>query len=294
MRSLYFTAAESGMTRAQLRHGEAIGRWRRVDRALYRFGADPVTDLDKAMALVVATEGAASGTVAGVLHGLDAVDLTRPDATVPPESSHKRVGVRRRELIGDVVEIGGIPCAGGLQTLIDLAAELDDLRWEQALESALRKKLTTITEIELWLPELGRRRTPGVARINRVLALRPKGAPPTGSILETLFVQLVRAAGLPEPLRQVRIFNEHGDFVADVDFAWPELGLFIELDGQHHADQPVYDARRETNVIAATGWLVGRFTRTEVVRHPKATARQLARLLEQASRRPNSVDRSGC
>lgn len=292
MRSLYFTAAESGMTRAQLRHGEATGRWRRVDRALYRFGADPVTDLDRAVALIVATDGAASGTVAGVMHGLDAVGLSRPDVTLAPESSHKRAGVRRRDLIGEVVEIGGIPCAGGLQTLVDLAAELDDLRWEQALESALRKKLTTIAELQRWLPELGRRRTPGVARINRVLALRPEGAPPTGSILETMFVQLVRAAGLPEPLRQVRIFNEHGDFVADVDFAWPELGLFIELDGQHHAGQPVYDARRETNVIAATGWLVGRFTWDEVVRYTNSTARQLDKLLTRARQRA-FVDPSG-
>jgi very-short-patch-repair endonuclease len=292
VRSLYFTAAESGMTRAQLRHGEATGRWRRVDRLVYRFGSDAVTVFDHAMALVLATGGAASGTVAGAVHGLDAVDLSRPDATLPPASSHKRAGVRRRQLIGEVVEIGGIPCAGGLQTLVDLAAELDDLRWEQALESALRKTLVTIAELELWLPELGRRRTPGVARITRVLALRPKGAPPTGSLLETLFVQLVRAAGLPEPLRQVRVLNEHGDFVADVDFAWPELGLFIELDGQHHAGQPVHDARRETNVVAATGWLVGRFTWDEVVRYPNSTARQLAKLLLRARQR-TSVDPSG-
>lgn len=210
------------MTRAQLRHGEATGRWRRVDRALYRFGADPVTDLDKALALVVATDGVASGTVAGVLHGLDAVDLARPEATVPPASSHKRAGVRRRHLIGDVAKIGGVPCAGGLQTVIDLAAELDDLRWEQALESALRKGLTTIAELELWMPELSRQRTPGVARMRRVLALRPKGAPATGSILETLFVQLRRLVpGSTEPLRQVKIRNAGGQVIACVDFARP-------------------------------------------------------------------------
>jgi very-short-patch-repair endonuclease len=190
------------------------------------------------------------------------------------------------------LDSGGIPCAGGLQALIDLAAELDDLRWEQALESALHKGMTTIGELEDWLPELGRRRTPGTARIRRVLALRPKGAPATGSLLETLFVQLARAAGLPDPLRQVRVVNEHGEFVADVDFAWPELGLFIELDGQHHLGQPVHDARRETNVVAATGWLVGRFTWDEIVHYPNSTARQLAKLLERACQRA-FVDPSG-
>lgn len=287
MRSLYFTAAESGLTRAQLRHGEAMGKWRRVTRTTYRFGADPVTLLDECLALVVVSGGAASGDVAGVLHGFDSVERRHPDVTLPIGSTNRHERIRRRELIGEVVEYAGIPCASALQTLVDLAAEVDDDTWEQMLESALRKKLVCIAELEAWLPELGRRRTPGTARIRRVLALRPDGAPPTGSLLETLFVQLRRRVpGSTEPLRQVRVVNEHGEFVADVDFAWPELGIFIELDGQHHEGQPVHDARRETNVIAATGWLVGRFTWDEIVRYPNSTARQLAKLLAQAAARP--------
>lgn len=294
MRSLYFTAAESGMTRAQLRHGEAIGRWRKVDRALYRYGSDPVTTLDRCMALVIATGGVASGAVAGVLHGLDSVVLSGPEVTLPPGASHKRTGVRRRELLGDVVEYGGLPCASALQTLVDLAAGADDDTWEQMLESALRRRLVCLTELEALLDGLGRSRTPGTVRMRRVLELRPDGAPPTGSLLETLFVQLRRLVpGSTEPRRQYEVRTEHGDFVAFVDFAWPELGIFIELDGQHHLGQPVHDARRETNVIAATGWLVGRFTWDEIVRHPQATARQLARLLARAAQRPVSVVPSG-
>ena len=52
-------------------------------------------------------------------------------------------------------------------------------------------------------------------------------------------VQLIRAAGLPTPTRQF-VVRDTGDlFVARVDLAWPELGIFIELDGEHHKDQPV-------------------------------------------------------
>ena len=286
MRSLYFTAAESGMTRAQLRHGESIGRWRRVARGLYRFGSDPVTLFDRCLGLVVMTDGVASGAVSGVLHGLDSVALARPEVTLPPGSTNRHAGVRRRVLIGDVVEYGGIPCAGGLQTLVDLAAEMDDDTWEQALESALRLKLTTIAEIEATLPALGQARTPGTTRIRRALRRRPAGAPPTGSLLETLFVQLVRQrVDVTDPERQVEVRNEWDGFEAFVDFAWPELGLFIELDGQHHPGQPVHDARRETGVVAATGWLVGRFTWDEITRHPVATARRLEALIAQARRR---------
>ena len=79
-----------------------------------------------------------------VLHGLDGV--TEPDDRP----------LRRGSLPDQrVVTIDGIRCADGFQTLVDLAADLDDLRWEQALESALRKRLTSIREIEAAFPELG-------------------------------------------------------------------------------------------------------------------------------------------
>jgi hypothetical protein len=210
-----------------------------------------------------------------MLHGLDSVTLkgnpTREDR--PPWL--------RSSVIGDV------PCADGLTTLLDIAPLLTDRTWEHALESALRKKLTSVAEVDALLPELSRARMPGVSRIRRVLALRPVGAPATGSLLETLMVQLARdIPGLPAPLRQFTVYDAYGEFVAQVDLCWPDLGLFIELDGQHHLDQPVYDARRETAVVAATGWLVGRFTWYEVVHLPHATGRRLAALVEQARRRP--------
>jgi len=100
-------------------------------------------------------------------------------------------------------------------------------------------------------------------------------------------VQLAREIpGLPPPVRQLVVCDKHGEFVARVDLCWPELGLFIELDGQQHPGQPVYDARRETAVVATMGWLVGRFTWYEVVHLRRATARRLAALVEQARRRP--------
>ena len=100
-------------------------------------------------------------------------------------------------------------------------------------------------------------------------------------------VQLVRTVpGLPPPTRQLKVFTADGVFVARVDLSWPELGIFIELDGQQHKGQPVYHAHRETAVVAATGWLCGRFTWREVVYLPKVTARRLAGIADQARRRP--------
>ncbi|HVT76795.1 MAG TPA: hypothetical protein VHD87_07175 [Acidimicrobiales bacterium] len=138
----------------------------------------------------------------------------------------------------DVVEVDGVCVTSATHTLLDLAARLSDATWEQALESALRKQLTSIAAIEAGLPEMSRARTPGVRTIRRVLQRRPTNAPPTESLLETLAIQLFRLEGFPEPQRQVVVTTRHGSFVARVDLAWPELGVFVELDGQHHRGQP--------------------------------------------------------
>lgn len=283
MRRLFTTeeARVRGVTMSALVWGERTGRWRRVVRGVYAEGAEDVSVLDHARAVVLARRGVARGTLAGVLHGLDSVRLDdRPVRRVDPPQ-HR------------IVAVDGVPCADGLQTLVDLAALFDDDQFEQVLEAALRKRLTSVDELERALPGLGRARVPGTARIRRVLARRPPGAPPTESLLETLMVQLCRnVPGLPSPTRQFEVRGEDGLVVARVDLCWPEIGLFLELDGQHHRDQPVHDARRETAVVAITGWLCGRFTWREVVRLPRTTTRRLAGVVEQARRRP-IVDRRG-
>jgi hypothetical protein len=59
-------------------------------------------------------------------------------------------------------------------------------------------------------------------------------------LLETLALQLARTVpGLGEPTRQLVVRGADGAFVARVDLAWPDDSFFLELDGQHHAGQPV-------------------------------------------------------
>jgi very-short-patch-repair endonuclease len=254
-----------------LRWGVRAGSWTRIVRSVYGEGPKPPTALDRERAVVLARRTTARGALAGVLLELDSVRIDgRP--------------TRARQVdVGSVVH--GIPCATALQTLIDLAATLDDDRWEQALESALRKGLVTIEEIEAVLPRLELERLPGTPRICRVLARRPPGAPPTESLLETITVQVARTVpGLERLVRQHEVWHG-GLFVARLDLCEPDLGVFFELDGQHHKDQPVYDASRQTAVVAVTGWLPGRFTWTEMTRTPRSSARRMGGVVEQARRR---------
>ena len=155
MRRLFTTkeATGAGLSPKALRCGEAAGRWRRVRKGVYAEGPEEPTDLDRRVADVLACDGVADGRLAGVLHGLDGVDL---DDRRP----------QRRLLPADrIVSVEGVRCTDGFQTIVDLAADLDDLVWEQALESALRRRLAMVAELELSLARLGRSRIPGTARI---------------------------------------------------------------------------------------------------------------------------------
>ncbi|MEY2418563.1 MAG: hypothetical protein QOG90_1243 [Actinomycetota bacterium] len=290
MRRIFTTAQAlaDGITEDQLRWKVRSGACIDLGRGVYADGGEPATMLDRSIAGAIVSGGAVGGFAAAAMwDGLD-LDLTgieQPWFTVAPRSSNKRDGARRTRLVGAIVDVNGVRVTDGLQTLIDLAAELDDTRWEHALEAALRKKLTTVTAVEAAVPLLGARRAKGAALIRRVLDRRPRGAPPTESLLETYAVQLIRAYGLPEPIRQYRVYTSDGRFVARVDLCWPELGVFLELDGRGHDGQPVHDAARQTAVVAATGWLTVRATWRQVVYNQRATARDLAAVLAQASLR---------
>lgn len=294
MRRMFTTseARAGGSTDAQLRWGAKTGRWVRAGRGVWAEGPESPTRLERALAATVAARGVASGRLAGVLLGLDGVALTGPDFTVRPGASNRRPGARRRALPPErVIQVGDVPCTDGVQTLVDLGAELSDDRWEQALEAALRQGLVSLDELRAALDAARRSRLPGGPRMRRVLSRRPQGAPPTESLLETLMVQLARRVeGLGDPVRQYVVVDAHGLFVARCDLVWPRRGLFIELDGQHHEGQPLYDANRQTAVAAATGWLCGRFTWHEVVHTPAATARRLAALADRGGERRASLE----
>jgi hypothetical protein len=234
-----------------------------VQRGVYAEGPEPPTPLDRERAQVLSADSTARGALAGVLLGLDSVHLDG-------------MPLRKGRVIDDrTTVIGGVRCVSARQALVDLAGHLDDDTWEQALESALRKRLICLASFDD-LPL----NVPGVRRIRRVIARRGD-VPPTESLLETLMVQLIRSVPtLPEPVRQYRVTWSDGSFIARVDLCWPDLGVFIELDGQGHKDQPIYDAHRQTAVVAATGWRVARFTWREVTRAPRMCARRLLAIVE--------------
>ncbi|MEY2471997.1 MAG: hypothetical protein QOK28_1326 [Actinomycetota bacterium] len=244
----------------------------RVIKGVYGAGDERPSELDRVRATALVTGGVLDAVASGHIHGFEGVERWWPRVLVPAGTGGKRAGVRRvKQLPATTVEVGQVQCMTPGDALRRLASVLDDIHWEQALEYCLRTKAVTTSEVSEWQH----------ARVRRVIKARGGLlVPPTESLLETLAVQLIRKdPSIPPPTRQFAIYDDNGNFVARPDLCWPELGIFVELDGEGHKDQPVYDANRQTRICIATGWRPGRFTWTQVHDFPEATLRDIAALV---------------
>ena len=270
----YEQALSVGVTRDMLRRQPR--RWRRLAPAVYEVLAQPGDWRRPVMAAVLSLGPPAvvSHRTAALLLGLDGVRRGVVELSVAHGRACPGWRLHRREPPPvDRTATDGIPHTTPLRTLRDLCSVLDDDHVEMAIESALRLDLASLRQLDALARAPGWK---GVTRLRRVLERRPPGAPATGSELETRFVQLARGAGLADPIRQHRV-GVHGDVVARLDLAWPDVGLFVELDGSSHAD-PVpllRDRQRQNDVVRLLGWRPLRFTWADVVDHPRTTERVL-------------------
>jgi very-short-patch-repair endonuclease len=220
--------------------------WRRTKSGLLvaesknvlRFAVVPQSFKQMLLALCLRAPGRiwVSHRAAGALWQLDdvppeVVEVTSLISIAPSRSDvvvHRVADMPSR----DTCLLAGIPVTTVHRTLIDLGAVAGADVVEAAMESALRRRMTTIERLEARMGEIGGRgRRAGVLR--RVLARREPGAPPTDSGLETQFVQLLRRGRLPQPSRQQVVRDESG-LVARVDFEYLGRDIVIEVDSRKH------------------------------------------------------------
>lgn len=229
-----------------------------------------------------------SHRAAGALLGLDGITEPFPEFTVPssPPSIRWAFFHRCRDLKPlEVVEVDGLRCTDATRTLCDLGAVEDERAVERALESALRRGLTSIPRVRRRSEQLARPGRSGPAVLRRVLEERPAGAAPTGSELETRFLQCLREHGIPDPERQHVVRLRSGGSV-HLDAAWPAQRVFAELDGASWHDgweARRRDMRRQTAVVSL-GWRPLRFTWGDVVGDPGGTASAVHLALLSAAR----------
>jgi hypothetical protein len=167
----------------------------------------------------------------------------------------------------------GIPTTTVPRTLLDLSAVVGIRDLRAALRQAEQLRLTD----PLSLHDLARRypRRPGLAAVNALLAEASIGAHVVRSELEERFQDFLIGAGLPLPHTNVVIEGY------EVDCAWPEQRLIVELDGHatHSATHAFETDRVRDRRLEAAGWRVIRITWRQLHDEPKLLEDDLRRLL---------------
>jgi very-short-patch-repair endonuclease len=249
----------------QIEYRLETGLLERVYEGVYRIAGSPRTWHQQLLAACLASSGANGVSFrAGALMwdlpgGEEILEITAP--------RHRRMqleGVRIHESYFltdlDVTYLHGIPVTRPARVLCDLGllVERGELRastYELAVQEAVRRNLVDIPRVWREWERLGGVRRPGGRIVKQVLEsfVPPIHKPETTP--EMRLLQLLRAAGLPEPVPQYRV-QLSATREARLDFAWPEQKLYCEFDPfKWHGgrDRYMYDVTRRLR-LEGLGW----------------------------------------
>ncbi len=276
---------------------DAIWHWRRagllerVAEGVYRIPGSPRTWEQRLCALVLA-----SGPVAAASHrsaaallgipgferrGLVEVVTPRPRRHLDPPAVVHRWRVLPQT---HVTIVDGIACTRVPRTLVDLAGVLHPSRTERAVDNCLAMRIVTVVALRRVFDELAQRGRKGIAAMRSILDERSDNFVPVESELEARFLGLIRAAGLPDPVRQLDV-GDTTTWIGRVDFAYPAARLLIELDGSRHHSSKLdleADRTRDARLIQA-GWRTVRFRWNDVTDRPERVLSTMDELLAEAT-----------
>lgn len=267
-------ALDAGMTPGQVRSKLDSRQWVFLEEGVYRERFADRLYTERVLAQTLRTGGVASHRCAARLLGIDRHPRFEGIEVVTTARFVSSQGVafhEIREPYFDVVYAErGIPVTSIPWTLAMLGAVAprDEVEW--GVDWAVRKRWASWQSLDEFVRKHSRRGRPGLSTLREVLDLRGPAFTATDSILETMYLQLVRGAGLPAPVQQLPI-HDRNRVALRADFAYPEHKVIIETLGRgpHDPRTAAFDddrARVNTIKRLMPGWTVLEFTWNHVTR----------------------------
>jgi hypothetical protein len=216
---------------------------------------------------------------------LDCVHVTRFDG----RGGRRQAGVvqhRGRLVVDDLTVRDGQLLTSPTRTALDMAALTDVEHGVVIVGAMLSSGETTRAELQQCMESMSG--WPNTLALRRVLQLadaRPE------SVAEHRLVYWFWRLRLPAPIPQLEVTA--GGQQYRLDFAWPELGVWLEFDGKDkygrylrtgetHADAVFREKQREDAIREATGWRCIRVTWADLA-DPARLERRIRRMLAQAA-----------
>ena len=233
---LYQAGADPGDVYHLLRRRHLVA----VGKHVFRIAGAPRTWHQRALAMTLQHGGLTvlSHRSAAALWGMPGMKQRgRIHVTQRPELSHGRPmpRIHQASWLGPdhVREVDGIPVVAPAPLLFQLAGTEPQRYVERLMDYALMKPLVTPRSLDRAVLDLCRKGRPGSKAFRELVAERTtEGYVATASELEAAFLRIIRAEGLPEPVKQQNVGGRY--WVARVDFAFPPLPVIFELDGRRY------------------------------------------------------------
>jgi hypothetical protein len=291
---------QHGVTRSMVANAVRAERWSRLTHDTYLLAPKAseeqiwLATLDLLICRGAPPKGA-SHRSAAIIHGFDGfanpgefarIDDAWPiDVAAPMTSSADRKVIRTRRPFA-LTNHNSLCVTTIAQTLLDLGHLISRDLLELAVESALRGPDPTdpytwnqhlYAELEDLLANTTDCR--GRRALRQVLAQRPSGAMPTGSLAETVALQGFRSHGLGGLLRQpeIQVLDLKGRIRHTFypDFADLLRGLLIEIDGiaAHSGEKPLQRDDRRQNLLQSV-FRVVRYRAAVVLNDPSKVGLQ--------------------
>jgi hypothetical protein len=269
----------------------ASGRWTAVESSVFHLTGAPRTWESTVLAPVLAAGPAAcaSHLAAAALHGIPGYAKGVPEITIPRGTDLRRSSARIHTSTDlcrcQRVVVDGVPTTDIARTLLDLARLVGDRRLLRGIEWCRRERLLEWGDLVATLARHARKGRPGIRRLRRVIAANADRAEVTDSDLELFALAMIAESGLPAPVLHHRVLAEDR-FVAEVDLAYPQWRIAIELDGSVHLQAEVRerDLPRQNDLILE-GWTVLRFSWKRLADHPDRCLAEIRAALRTAGAR---------
>ncbi|HZD23552.1 MAG TPA: hypothetical protein VE569_09150 [Acidimicrobiia bacterium] len=259
------------------------GRWIQVHDGVYQIDRRPLSWESKLLAAVLACgpRTLVSHRAAMVLWGLDGISSAPVEVTMPFGNLGFAEGaiIHRTRRAQVPAEVRGIPVTTVERTLLVCSARLGKLIIGKALDSAIRKGLTTVDKCYDTLVAEGGRGVKGTKTFRWVIRERLYDtATDSGAEFELLYY--MQLEGLPRPILHHEIVVNGQKRVLDLYFE--ELGKAVEVDGidAHSSGDKLDDDLVRQNGVMDLGIEIRRFSARRIRREPKTVVAEIRKFLE--------------
>lgn len=276
-------AIQLGATDKYINYQVSSGRWLRIHSGVYQVDRRPLVWVGNLMAAVLACGPGArvSHRAALLLWQMDGISSAPVEVTMPfgNLAVPDEVILHRSRRPTPAAETRGIPVSGPERTILEACAFMGPMVVGKAVDSAIRRDLTSMDRMWMMLASEGGRGVKGTRLMRNVLRQRLHDtATDSGSEFELLYH--MQRALLPKPELGFELVAPSGRRVPD--FIWPDRAKAVEVDGvdSHSSADRLDDDLVRQNELMDQGIQIRRFSARRIRRDPGGVVEEIRRFLE--------------